>query len=130
MTIESAIENAASTVWKDITTLGGDVYAWMKNLFNTTIPAEVSVLAPYAEEAVEEVAEGIPTLISGGLGEFAAFVAPLLTSTATKAEAAGVQAAGSSLITAVGAAVANKVATAAQAPAPQAPADPATVVSP
>ena len=110
MGIETDIKNAASTVWKDITTLGGDVYSWMKNLLNTTIPAEVSALAPYAEEAVEEVAEGIPSLISGGLSAFATFVAPLLTTTATKAEAAGITAAGSSLVTAVGSAVANKVA--------------------
>ena len=99
-----------STVWTDITTFADQIYSWLQNFFNTIVPAEVTALAPFAEQAVEEAAESLPTLITGGLSAFATAVAPILLATAQKAEAAGITAASSSLITAVGGAVANAAA--------------------
>lgn len=108
---DTTTTTTSPNLWKQVTgwvdTEFNDFLTWIKNFWNTVLPAEVSALTPYAEQAVEEAVIGLPALLTGGLPAYAAAVAPILLATAQKAEAAGVAAAGPSLLTAVGGAVAN-----------------------
>ena len=84
-----------------------DIVPEVETFFEQIVPAEVSALKPYAQEALTELAVDLPALLTGGIGAFWAAVAPALLLTATKAEAAGIAAAQPVVLAAVGAVVAE-----------------------
>ena len=126
MTIESylarvagGLEKKAASLWSKMTEYADEGIAYLQNFFTVLIPAEISALAPYAEQALGEAADALPTLIAGlvssgspavGLADYAAALTPVIAATAQKAEAAGIQAAGAAVSTAVTAAIANAAA--------------------
>ena len=102
---------APETFWSWLTGEADEAWAFLKNLWKSLVSSEVAALAPIAESALETLGvdfTGVTTL-SG----VATVAGQVLTATASQAEAAGLQAAGSSLIAAVGGAIANAQAAAA-----------------
>ena len=91
--------------------LVNDIEPELEVFFEQIVPAEIAALKPYAQEALTELAVDLPALLTGGIGAFWAAVAPALLLTATKAEAAGVNAAHAVVMAAVGSVVAEAVPT-------------------
>lgn len=81
------------------------ILGFLKNFWKVVVPAEISALAPIAEKALADL--GISVSNSSTLSEIATAAGQVLSATASKAEEAGLQAAGSALIIAVGGAIAN-----------------------
>lgn len=82
---------------------------WLSNLLSTVSKAEVSALAPIASEAVAELGTDL-LAAHGNLSQFSTVAGQVLANTAQKAEAASITAAGTSLFTAVDAAIAGHIA--------------------
>ena len=109
------MSNLLQTIWSDINLELDAFWTWTKNFFNTTVKAEVQALAPLAEKALAEL--GIDFATAQKPSDIATAVGQVAKSVASQAEATGLQVAASSLITAVGGAIANAQAAAAT-PAP------------
>ena len=113
--VEGGLEKKAKSLWTAMTAYAGEGFAILKNFFTVLVPEEVAAITPYAEEALGEAADALPTLIAGlvagspiaGLTAYATAVVPVIISTAQKAEAAGLNVAGAAISTAVHAAIAN-----------------------
>ena len=102
-TILARIEDDAVVVWD-----------YTKNFFEQTLEEEISALAPIVESAVAAVVADAGALLTPG-GWIAA-IGSAVTAIAPQLEAKGLQVAGASVLSAVGAALANVQATAAGAP--------------
>jgi hypothetical protein len=127
--VEGGLEKKAVSLWNAMTTYASDGISYLKNFFTVLVPEEVSALAPYAQEALGEAADAVPTLVegllasggnvAGALTGYVTALAPVVLATAQKAEAAGLKVAGQSVVTAVQGEIAN-IAAAQVAPAPNA----------
>jgi hypothetical protein len=125
--VAGGLEKKAKSLWTAMTNYADEGIIYLKNFFTVLVPAEISVLAPYAEEALGEAADAVPALVegliasggnvAGALTSYVTALTPVVLATAQKAEAAGVQAAGQAVVTAVQGAIANIAATQ-NAPAP------------
>jgi hypothetical protein len=125
--VAGGLEKKAKSLWTAMTVYADEGVQCLKNFFTVLVPAEIALLQPYAEEALADAADALPTLIAGlvatggnvagALTSYVAAVGPVVLAVAQKAEAAGLNVAGSAVVTAVHAAIAN--AAAAQASTPQ-----------
>lgn len=79
---------------------------WLSGLLSNVVHAEVTALMPIAQEATQELVADLAGA-KGNLQDFAAIAGQVLANAATKAQAASVTAVGSSLLTAVTAAIAT-----------------------
>jgi hypothetical protein len=125
--VAGGLEKKAASLWNAMTTYANDGIQYLKNFFTVLVPEEISALAPFAEEALGEAADAVPALVegliasggnvAGALTGYVTALAPVVLATAQKAEAAGLQVAGQSVVTAVQGAIAN-IAASQTAPAP------------
>lgn len=125
--VEGGLEKKAVGLWNAMTTYADAGIVYLKNFFTVLVPKEIAALAPYAEEALSEAADALPSLIAGlvatggnvagALTSYAAALAPVILATAQKAEAAGLAVAGQSVVAAVQGAIANAAAAQASTPA-------------
>lgn len=83
-----------------------DIAPWFEHLFSQTVANEVTALLPLASSAAGALAADLATN-SGNLSAFAKTASAILQNTATQAEAAAIQAGGTSLLTAVTSAIAT-----------------------
>ena len=118
--VAGGLEKQALSVWTKITTYADEGMAYLKNFLTVLVPEEITALAPFAEQALSEAADALPTLIAGlvagggnagvALTAYVTALAPVVLATAQKAEAAGLSVAGQAVTVAVKAAVANAAA--------------------
>jgi hypothetical protein len=121
--VEGGLEKQVESLWTKMTTYVEEGIEYLRNFLTVLVPAEISALAPFAEEALGEAADALPTLIAGlvaggftpggdavALTAYASAVTPVLLATAQKAEAAGLTVAGAAVSTALHAAIANAAA--------------------
>ena len=105
---EQTVLEAARTVVEYIdSTVVTPIEEELEVFFEQIVPAEITALQPFVQEAFKELAVDLPALLTGGLASFWTAVAPALLLTATKAEAAGVAAAKPIVLAAVAAHIAN-----------------------
>lgn len=124
--VAGGLEKKAKSVWTAMTTYANEGIAYLKNFLTVLVPEEIAAIAPYAEEALSEAADGLPALIAGlvatggnvegALTSYIAALAPVIVATAKKAEAAGLAVAGHSVVIAVQGAIANAAAAQASTP--------------
>lgn len=95
-----------TTIWDDFTGFWtNDFWPGLKNLFRTTVTAEVNALTPIVTQVVSTVETDLKTVTN--LSGAATVIGNVFTSVASQAEAAAVTAGAASLITAVSSALGN-----------------------
>lgn len=114
-----------TTIWDDFTGFWtNDFWPGLKNLFRTTVTAEVNALAPIAQTVVSTVEADLKNVTN--LSGAATVIGNVFTSVASQAEAAAVSAGAASLITAVSSALGNLLSSQSTASAPVTPDTPST----
>jgi len=103
MKIGHAIANFFSGLWND------DLKPWLKDLLKTVEHDVVDALVPLAHEAIQEVLnDGGKILAGASISDVASGAGAALVNIAKKAEAAGMQAAGHDLLTALAGALSTR----------------------
>ena len=101
-----------------------DVWAGLKKLFQITIQDEVTALMPIASQVITAIENDI--LAATSLSNFGSLIGKAFSDVAAAAEAAGISAAKSSLVTVVTSAIGSVLGNAAAATPAVAPSDPTT----
>ena len=87
--------------------LSHEVWPFVEGLFSTIALDTIQALAPIAEKAVADIGAELPLLLTQGTEGFLKAFNATVATTVQGAEAAGIQAASSDLITAAHAALVN-----------------------